>query len=142
MRKVLLIASAAALLAGMAGTASATSFTATALVQEENANCGHFVEGLPINGTAKFTRTGNILKVTETVKHLAKLATYYFYFYNANPCVFLGQPGVFVTTATGAGKVTASMEIPENDVEFFVDVVTSAGAPFGNDSFIVTLPKP
>jgi hypothetical protein len=40
MRKLLLLVSTTALVAGLAGTAYAESLTATSLVQEENGNCG------------------------------------------------------------------------------------------------------
>lgn len=145
MRKVLLLIMTTALVvaAGMSGTASALSFTATSLVQEENASCGKFIEGGgPIIGSAKFTRTGNLLTVTYKAKHLAKATEYVLEFLTANGCEFLGTPAFFFTTATGVGKVTASMEVPEKDFEFFVDADTSIAPPFSNDSFIVTLPKP
>jgi hypothetical protein len=84
------------------------------------------------------------VKVTYTAKHLAKSATYFLDFYNntAGACQLLSSPASFVTTATGVGKVTAQIEVAEGDYEFFVDAVTSAGKPFGNDSFTVTLPRP
>jgi hypothetical protein len=141
MRKVLLLVSTTALVAGIAGTAYAESFTAQSLVQQDNASCGHFVEGFPIIGSAKFTRTFNTLKITYTAKHLATLTGYGFEVYNATAgvCEFLAEPAEFVTTATGVGKVTASIEVPEKDYEFFA---TAFGAGAFNDSFIVTLPRP
>src|SRR5262249_27742539 len=102
MRKLLLLATTTALVAGLGGTASAASLTATSLVQQNNGACGKFVEGLPINGTAKFTRTANKLQVTYKAKHLAKSATYSLEFFG-NGCSFLGTPATFVTTATGSG---------------------------------------
>jgi hypothetical protein len=59
MRKVsLLITTTALVVAGMSGSASALSLSASSLVQEENGFCGKFVVGGgPIIGSAKFTRT-------------------------------------------------------------------------------------
>jgi hypothetical protein len=144
MRKVLLFIATTALVAGMTGIASAESFTATSLVQENNGNCGKYVGGSAIIGNAKFTRTFNKLKVVYTAKHLAKSTRYELDFYNdtAGICEFIGNPASFVTTATGAGKGTGEMEVAEGDYEFFADGVSTGGAPFGNDSFTVTLPRP
>jgi hypothetical protein len=145
MRKTLLLTATTALVACAGGTASASaaSFSASSLVQFENGNCGKYVSGKPINGSAHFIRTANKLKVTYSAKKLAKLTTYHLQFFNANPCEFLGSPATFLTTSTGVGKVTAEMEIPEGDVEFFVDGSDEgAAAPFTNDSFTVVLPKP
>lgn len=143
MRKILLFSATTALVAGMAGSASAQKFTATSLVQENNGNCGKFVEGQPINGTAKFTRTFNKRKVTYSAKHLAKSTQYFLEFYNntGGVCEFLGDPVSFVTTASGAGKATGEMEVAEKDYEFFVDGASDS-APSSNDSFTVTLPRP
>jgi hypothetical protein len=141
MRKVLLLIATTALVGGMAGTASAESFTASSLVQYENGNCGKYVAGRPISGKATFTRTANKLKVTYTAKKLAKSTTYGLQFWTT-PCSFLGEAAKFVTTATGVGKVTAELEVPEADVEFFVDGASFGGPPYSNDSFTAVLPKP
>ncbi len=144
MRKVMLFIATTALVVGITGSASALSFSASALVQENNGNCGRFEEGLAINGTAKFTRTFNKLKVTYSAKHLAKSTRYFLEFYNntGGACQFLGDPVSFVTTTSGAGKATGEMEVAEADYEFFVDGASEGGAPFSNDSFTVTLPRP
>ena len=144
MRKVLLFIATAALVAAMGGTASAASVSATSLVQENNGNCGKFVEGQPIIGTAKFTRTINKLKVSYKAKHLAKLMTYELEFYNATggECQFLGISGSAVTTKSGSVTINGEMEVPEKDVEFFVDGFNDFAAPFTNDSFITTIPRP
>ena len=143
MRKVLLFIATTALLAGMAGSASALSFSASSLVQENNANCGNFEEGLPIIGSAKFVRTFNKLKVTYSAKNLAKSTKYQLSIWNATAgaCEDLGAPANFVTTSTGAGKVTGEIEVPEKDYQFFATAEGGA-SPFTNDSFIVTLPRP
>ena len=127
----------------MTSAASAESLSASSLVQENNASCGKFVEGQPINGSAKFKRTFNKVKVTYSAKHLAKSTEYFLSFYNntGNACEFIGRPATFVTIATGAGKVTAEIEVPEKDYEFFVDG-EAGSAPFSNDSFTVVLPRP
>ncbi len=140
----LLLVARTALVAGMSGNASALSFTATSLVQENNANCGKLVEGQPITGSAKFTRTFNKLKVTYKAKQLANLNTYELQFWSdtGGECQLLGSNGDFVTTAKGVGTFTAELEIPEKDDDFFVDGVSLGGPPFSNDSFIVTLPRP
>jgi hypothetical protein len=142
MRKVLLFIATTTLVVGMAGTASALSFSATSLVQENNNLCGEFEEGFPIIGSAKFTRTFNKLKVTYSAKHLGKSMRYFFEFFNntAGICEFLGESVSFVTTATGVGKVTAEMEVPEEDVEFFVHADDELD-PI-NGSFTVVLPRP
>ncbi len=142
MRKVLVLTATTALMAGMAGTAYATSYKATELVQKENGNCGRFEEGKPIIGSAKFTRTENKLKVTYKAKGLAPLTTYEFEFYNASPCELIATSGSLTTNAKGAGSVTAEIAVPEKDAEFFVDVLNFGASPFGADSFIATLPKP
>ena len=140
----LLLVATAALVAGTAGSASALSFTATSLVQENNDECGLFVVTEPINGSAKFTRTFNKLKVTYKAKHLAKSTFYELRFFNATAgaCQSLGSAALFITSPTGTANVTAELEVPEGDNAFFVDGETTFSAPFNNDSFVVTLPRP
>ena len=140
----LLLVATTVLVAGTAGSASALSFSATSLVQQNNANCGKFVEGQPITGSAKFTRTFNKLKVTYKAKQLATLNTYDLQFWSdtAGECQLLGSNGTFVTTARGVGTFTAELEVPEKFSEFFVDGESLGGPPFSNDSFVVTLPRP
>jgi hypothetical protein len=132
-----------ALVAGLAGSASATSFSVSSLVQESNANCGKFEEGLAIIGSSKFIRTFNKVKVTYSAKHLAKSTSYEVSLWNATggKCEFLGNTASFVTTSAGAGKATGEIEVPEKDNEFFATAEGGA-KPFTNDSFIVTLPRP
>ena len=144
MRKVLLAVATTAIVAGMAGSASALSFTATSLVQENNGSCGLLEQGNQIIGSTKFTRTFNKLKVTYKAKDLAKSTLYELNFFNATAgnCQFLGTATVFKTSSTGVAKVTGEMEVPESDNEFFVDGENDFSAPFTNDSFIVTLPRP
>ncbi len=57
------------------------------------------MEGLPIIGSAKFSRIENKLKVTYKAKGLAAATTYEFVFYNASPCELLARAATFTTNA-------------------------------------------
>lgn len=140
MRKIVLPATTVVIVLAMAATASAKSLSASALVQSGNGNCGHYEPGGPIAGSAKFKRTGNVVKVTYSVKTLTPSTKFEMRLYSGASCSLLETGGAFTTNSKGAGKITTEMLVPEGEVEFFLDATSG---PFtNNDSFIVTLPKP
>lgn len=114
---------------------------ATANIQGGNGYCGENLEELPVLGTVKFQRKGNVLKVAARLKTGVANTTYGIDI--AGPgCEYLGRLGEFTTNKKGAGHGKGEITVPEGDTEFFADVDYEGFHGFGGqgDTPYVSLP--
>ena len=125
-RRIAFLALLVLLCAGT-GTAWGVTIKAKAPVFVGSSSCGETRFGPPGIGDVTFYRTGNAehpgnemaLKV-KTFNGRRK--TLYEVQLFGDGCVYLGSAGTFTTNKSGGGKLKGTVEIPEADGNFFVNV--------------------
>jgi len=135
-RLALLTLASLAAMAPMTGVASAKTYTAKSIIQQDNSFCGDFVEGLKEIGIATLKRTGNSVTTVYVLKSGLPDTEYSIELWGGS-CEYLGELASFTTNKHGAGKGKGAMSVPAGDTSFFATGVTQGTA---SDSVAVELP--
>jgi hypothetical protein len=119
-------------------TPKGNALTATAPIQEGNADCGANLEEVLVLGSVKFTRTNDALRFAVSMEDGAPDTKYEVYIYG-NGCRYFGEPVAFTTNRYGVGKAQGTVAIPGGDTEFFADPYDTEDG-YSNDTPYVSLP--
>jgi Cu/Zn superoxide dismutase len=114
---------------------SRSAATKTAPIEKKNANCGLTTGGKHI-GTATFTRSGDTLRATASMKN-APPGDYYLYLYDADSCTTIKTLGKFKVDSSGNGSKSGTADVTGYN-RFFLDAYNNTKG-FDNDSLIVNL---